>query len=91
MLETIKFYKREFNVKSVGIYGFCWGGKITVYVASDSDFPELMGIGLVHPSRVSNEEADDVKVPAILLPSSDEPDMVLNTNFSFKSIHVSDS
>lgn len=61
------------------MYGFCWGGKISVFAASDEDFTKtssLNAIGLVHPSRVSTPEAEGVKVPAVLLPSKAEPNMV---------------
>ncbi len=59
------------------MYGYCWGGKISVFAASDEDFSaNLKAIGLVHPSRVNNEDAQDIKVPTILLPSKSEPDMV---------------
>lgn len=76
LLDLIKFYKAEEGITAVGIYGYCWGGKMAVYAVSDPEFSDIKAIGLVHPSRVTTEEAFDMKAPAILLPSGSEPDMV---------------
>lgn len=57
-----------------GIFGFCWGGKISVLAASKIN--DIRVAALVHPSFVSNSDADKVKAPMYLLPSKSEPDMV---------------
>jgi len=48
-----------------------------VFSAGDPDFKDkLHSLGLVHPSKVTTEDAKDVHIPALLLPSKDEPDML---------------
>jgi len=77
LLNTIKYYQDTYGVRKVGMYGFCWGGKMQVFSAGDPDFKEkLHALGLVHPSKVTTEDAKDVHMPALLLPSKDEPDML---------------
>jgi len=71
---VIEHYKRSEEVTSVGIFGFCWGGRITLDAVIELD--EIKAGGLVHPSLIKNEEADSVKRPMILLPSKNEPDML---------------
>lgn len=71
---VIEHYKTTENITSVGIFGFCWGGRITLDAALELD--EIKAGGLVHPSLIKNEEAEGVKRPLILLPSKNESDMV---------------
>lgn len=73
---VIEHYKRTEGVTSVGIFGFCWGGRITLDAVLE--LSEIKAAGLVHPSLIKNEEAESVKYPMILLPAKDEPDMVLD-------------
>jgi len=53
-----------------------------VYASTDPDFKNLTSFALVHPSRVENEEAKDINIPGLLLPSSAEPDMVKDIAFN---------
>lgn len=73
---VIEHYKRTEEVSSVGIFGFCWGGRIALDAVIELN--EIKAGGLVHPSLIKNEEAESVKCPLILLPAKDEPDMVLS-------------
>jgi len=71
---VIQHYKKTEGITSVGIFGFCWGGRISLDAAIELD--DINAAGLVHPSLVTNEEADSVNCPMILLPAKDEPDML---------------
>jgi len=70
ILNIIEHYKKEEGITSVGMFGFCWGGKMSTLAGIEID--DIRGIGLVHPSGVEIEEADRVNCPVILLPSRDE-------------------
>ncbi|CAL8122785.1 unnamed protein product [Orchesella dallaii] len=74
ILTVINAFQTRENITEVGIFGMCWGGKISTLAATE--IPEIKAAGLVHPSSVSNSEADGVKAPMYLLPSSGEPDML---------------
>jgi dienelactone hydrolase len=80
LLKVIGYYKEKYNITRIGIYGYCWGGFVSVSAASDPDFKDLNAIGLVHPSRVNTDDAKNINIPAILLPSQAEPDMVIVLN-----------
>jgi len=71
---VIKHYQQTEGITSIGIFGFCWGGRITLDAVLELD--EINAGGLVHPSLIKNEEAERVKRPMILLPAKDEPDMI---------------
>lgn len=71
---VIEHYKQTEGITSVGIFGFCWGGRTSLSAALEID--EIKAGGLVHPALVKNEEADSVKRPLILLPAKDDIDMV---------------
>lgn len=75
---VIDYYKRSEDITAVGVFGFCWGGRITLDAVIELD--GIKAGGLVHPSLVKNEEAESVRRPLILLPAKDEPDMV---NYQF--------
>lgn len=71
---VIEHYKKTEEITSVGIFGFCWGGRITLDAALELD--DIQAGGLIHPSLIKDEDAEGVKRPLILLPSKNEPDMV---------------
>lgn len=77
LLAVIEHYKKTEGITSVGIFGFCWGGRIALDAAIELE--DIKAAGLVHPALCQNEEAESVKCPMILLPAKDEPDMVLIT------------
>lgn len=60
------------NVQNLGIFGFCWGGKlasIACQKSSDSIFSVAVQTS---PSRADPEEAANISVPMALLLSKDE-------------------
>lgn len=60
------------DIKTWGIVGFCWGGKIVSIVSSGKD--TLFGAGAeVHPAMVNPADAEKISIPICLLASGDEP------------------
>ncbi|KAI1415497.1 hypothetical protein F5Y13DRAFT_156162 [Hypoxylon sp. FL1857] len=60
------------SIKSWGILGYCWGGKVASLVTSgDSNLFQIAAA--CHPAMVDPTEADGIKVPFILLASGEEP------------------
>lgn len=78
---VIQHYKRTEEITSIGIFGFCWGGRITLDAALEID--EIKAGGLVHPSLIKDDEAERVRRPLILLPSKNEADMVYSDQEGF--------
>jgi len=59
------------DVKRVGVYGFCWGGKVTVSASSDST--PFDAASIVHPAMLSVDDAAKLKIPLAMYISKDEP------------------
>ena len=59
------------NIKTWGVVGFCWGGKI-VSMTSGSDTP-FKAAAECHPAMVDPAEAENITIPLALLASKDEP------------------
>ncbi|KIK71401.1 hypothetical protein GYMLUDRAFT_33563 [Collybiopsis luxurians FD-317 M1] len=57
--------------QQVGVYGFCWGGKITV-LSAGADTP-FSAVSIVHPAMLSVEDSEKLTVPLAIYPSKDEP------------------
>ncbi|KAI1382978.1 Alpha/Beta hydrolase protein [Hypoxylon trugodes] len=60
------------SIKSWGILGYCWGGKVASLVTS-SESSLFKVAAAVHPGMVDPADANGIKVPFILLASGDEP------------------
>lgn len=58
------------NIKTWGIVGFCWGGKVVSLVTSSSD--KFSAGAEVHPAMVDPADAEKIKIPLALLASKDE-------------------
>ncbi|KAK3298377.1 Alpha/Beta hydrolase protein [Chaetomium fimeti] len=61
------------EIKSWGVLGFCWGGKIVSLVTSSASNPFSVGAEC-HPAMVDPQEAENIKVPLIMLASGEEPE-----------------
>ncbi|PKS09420.1 hypothetical protein jhhlp_004035 [Lomentospora prolificans] len=59
------------NIKSWGILGFCWGGKVTTLVTSSSNNP-FQAAATAHPAFLDPTDAPKINVPICVLPSKDE-------------------
>jgi dienelactone hydrolase len=61
------------NIKSIGVVGFCWGGKIVSITTSQADTPFKAGAEC-HPAMVDPKEAEGIRIPIAMLASKDEPE-----------------
>jgi len=61
------------SIKSWGVLGFCWGGKVVSLVTSGDSNPFVIAAE-AHPAMVDPKEAEGIKVPLIMLASGEEPD-----------------
>ncbi|XP_047319341.1 endo-1,3;1,4-beta-D-glucanase-like [Impatiens glandulifera] len=52
------------GIESIGAAGFCWGAKVVVEL---SNYPYIQAAVLLHPSFVSVEDIEGVKVPISVL------------------------
>lgn len=59
------------EIKSWGILGFCWGGKV-VSLATSTPKPPFVVAGECHPAMVDPEDAVGIQVPIIMLASMNE-------------------
>lgn len=72
LLAFVKVLKEKFPaVKSYGVVGFCWGGKVVSLVTSSAENPFAVGAE-VHPAMVDPKDAASIRVPLIMLASKDE-------------------
>jgi len=67
-----EFEKFNSNIKTWGVVGFCWGGKIVSITTSTSSTP-FKAAAECHPAMVDPSEAEGIKIPLALLASKDEP------------------
>lgn len=59
------------GIKSWGIIGYCWGGKIVCLTTSSDSNPFAAGAS-IHPAMVDPADAKGVKVPLVMLASKEE-------------------
>jgi len=60
------------SIKTWGVVGFCWGGKIVSLTTSTSSTPFKAGAEC-HPAMVDPSEGEGIKIPLCMLASKDEP------------------
>ncbi|KAF8525185.1 alpha/beta-hydrolase [Hysterangium stoloniferum] len=61
---------RADGYKNVGVYGYCWGGKVATLTGADSSFD---AVAAIHPAMLDASDAKSLAVPLGLFPSKDEP------------------
>merc|ERR1712000_557928 len=59
------------SIKTWGVVGFCWGGKIVSLTTSTSSTP-FKAAAECHPAMVDPSEAEGIKIPLCMLASNDE-------------------
>ncbi|KAG9236110.1 dienelactone hydrolase family protein-like protein [Amylocarpus encephaloides] len=59
-------------IKTWGIVGFCWGGKIISMNTSSGSSP-FKAAAECHPAMIDPSEAENIKIPLCMLASGDEP------------------
>ncbi|KAK0110024.1 hypothetical protein ONS95_002685 [Cadophora gregata] len=60
------------SIKTWGVIGFCWGGKIVSLTTSTPSTP-FKAAAECHPAMVDPSEASGIKIPLCMLASKDEP------------------
>ncbi|CAN0892632.1 unnamed protein product [Linum grandiflorum] len=63
--QVIAALRTSTGMSAIGAAGFCWGGKVVVELAKESDL--IQAAVLLHPSRVTVEDIKEVKVPIAVL------------------------
>ncbi|QKX58232.1 uncharacterized protein TRUGW13939_05353 [Talaromyces rugulosus] len=72
VLELSKSLNKTFpTVEKLGIFGFCWGGKLASLACQDDKDSFVVAVQ-TSPARIDPEEAKKVSVPMALLLSGDE-------------------
>ncbi|KAI5451334.1 hypothetical protein NCC49_001928 [Naganishia albida] len=69
-VEVAKALQSE-GYTSIGLYGFCWGGKVAMLAGSHSEL--FTGVSIVHPAMLDVKDVDGLAVPLAIYPSKDEP------------------
>jgi len=91
LINLVRYYQTK-GIVEFAIFGMCWGGKVATLAAIDlSEYFKASGV--VHPSFVIPEEADEVKIPMYLMPARDDINMtdfyeVLKTKFGDNTGHI---
>ncbi|KAK9378505.1 Alpha/Beta hydrolase protein [Kockiozyma suomiensis] len=70
---VLEFIKKTYPaVKSIGLYGFCWGAKIAITAAKNK---LVTAISLIHPSRLVELDAEGIEdIPVQIIATKDESD-----------------
>jgi dienelactone hydrolase len=71
---VLKEYKAQ-NVSEFGIFGFCFGGKISAHAAGEY-YEDIKVAAQFHPAGADVADAVLIKSPTILLPGANDPNMV---------------
>ena len=64
-------FLEERGVQSTGVLGFCWGGLMAVSLAGEGS--RFQGVASIHGARLTAELAEQMVIPGIFLPASDDP------------------
>ncbi|KAF8746235.1 hypothetical protein AX14_000034 [Amanita brunnescens Koide BX004] len=57
--------------KKIGVYGFCWGGKVTL--VAGQEYTPFTSLAIIHPAMLSAEDAQKLTIPLAIYISNDEP------------------
>ncbi|RXW23830.1 hypothetical protein EST38_g2024 [Candolleomyces aberdarensis] len=63
-------YLKSQGAKNVGIYGFCWGGKVVVSAAGENT--PFTAASIIHPAMLSVDDAEKLTIPLAIYVSHDE-------------------
>ncbi|KAJ7042616.1 hypothetical protein C8F04DRAFT_1076534 [Mycena alexandri] len=70
-LTTFGQHLKSGGAKRVGVYGFCWGGKVTLSAGGEST--PFDAVSIIHPAMLSADDATNLTVPLGIYISKDEP------------------
>ena len=82
-LKVIQHYKEKEGIQVFGMYGMCWGGEIAFLAGTQ--LPDIRVIGALHAFGLTLESMREVKVPAVLMPAGEDPDLV---KYTLRIFHV---
>jgi len=68
-------YKAQ-GITKFGMFGFCWGGKISLKASEELGVDDLSAVAQVHPGLVVEGDANLAMCPNVLLPANNDADMV---------------
>jgi len=78
-LAVIEYYKaKKGDGLRVGLFGFCWGGKMSIL--GGCDIPGIVAVGLVHAAFDDIADAERVQCPVLYLPSKTDADVLPHSN-----------
>ena len=81
--------KSKYGVKTLGILGYCWGGKV-VNLSITADTP-FKAAAICHPVGLDAEDASNVSIPIAILPSKDEDEALVGKYMSaLKVKHITE-
>lgn len=63
--------KQYSSIKTWGVVGFCWGGKIVSLTSSTNSTP-FTAAAECHPAMIDPSDAENIKIPLCMLASGDE-------------------
>jgi len=91
LLNTVRHYQQTKGVEEFAIYGMCFGAGISTLAAIELS-TYFKASGLVHPSFVTDDQAEFVEIPMYLMPASTDMDMsyfyqVIQSKFGDNSGH----
>ncbi|KAJ2491786.1 hypothetical protein IWW37_001985 [Coemansia sp. RSA 2050] len=73
-------YLRNSGATSVGVIGFCWGGKIAL--TSLQELGGIVGGAIVHPAMVTSDDFGKINAPLLALPYNDEDLEMFKTGYA---------
>lgn len=75
LINLVRHYQQTRGVEEFAIYGMCWGADIATLAAIELS-TYFKASGLVHPSFVTDDQAEFVRIPMYLMPAGNDVDMV---------------
>jgi len=72
LYEVVEAEKKH-GAEKFGIFGFCWGAKISLEAVSEDG--AFSGAAFIHPSAFEPDNAKAIKTPILNIPTKDDPDM----------------
>jgi len=72
VLGAVTTHLESKGAKSIGILGFCWGGKIVMKTCTGDEKKIKCGCG-IHPSFLEASDVEAVNVPQAFMPAGNDP------------------
>jgi len=72
VLGVVASHLESKGAKSIGILGFCWGGKVVLKSSTSEEKKIKCGCG-IHPSLLEASDVEAVNVPQAFMPAGNDP------------------